>query len=76
MVFNFYIFSEIMSCGQTTRDNNTYLLQNDATNAISPCTYNVCPCNNNICRIRYDFMVSIYDFVYDFKSFKADFGIF
>jgi len=47
---------QTLSCGQSTNDNNTYLMQSDATSANSPCVYKVCPCNNNICRIRYDFM--------------------
>jgi len=47
---------QTLSCGQSTNDNNTYLMQNDATMTNSPCAYKVCPCNNNICRIRYDFM--------------------
>ena len=56
----FLLFSETLSCGQSTNDNNTYLMQSDATSANSPCVYKVCPCNNNICRIRYDFMVKIW----------------
>ncbi len=45
-----------LSCGGTTSDNSSYLVQTAATTVTpSPCDYTVCPLNNNICRIRYDF---------------------
>ena len=45
-----------LSCGGTTSENNTYIVQAATTSApASPCTYKVCPCSSDICRIRYDF---------------------
>merc|ERR1711963_80372 len=44
-----------LSCGQTTSQNNSYLVQSSVTTLTSPCTYKVCPCSSDICRIRYDF---------------------
>jgi len=45
-----------LSCGQSTSENNTYLILG-ATTTPSPsvCTYNLCENNANICRIRLDF---------------------
>ena len=47
-----------LSCGGSTSDNNSYIVQSSATSVTSPCTYTVCPCSTDICRIRYDFTVS------------------
>lgn len=44
-----------LSCGDTTSDNTTYLVQSSVTSLNSPCSYTVCPCSNDICRIKYDF---------------------
>ena len=49
-----------LSCGGTTSDNNTYIVQASTTTApASPCTYKVCPCSSDICRIRYDFTTNV-----------------
>jgi len=44
-----------MSCGGSTSNNNSYIVQSSTTSLTSPCTYTVCPCSTDICRIRYDF---------------------
>merc|ERR1712223_1388941 len=44
-----------LSCGGSSSDNNTYLVQTSATSITSPCTYTICPCNQAICRTRFDF---------------------
>ncbi|XP_059078525.1 uncharacterized protein LOC131876989 isoform X1 [Tigriopus californicus] len=44
-----------LSCGQSTSENCTYLVQSSTSTIANPCTYTVCPANNNICRIRFDF---------------------
>lgn len=44
-----------MSCGGSTSNNNSYIVQSSTTTLTSPCTYTVCPCSTDICRIRYDF---------------------
>ena len=46
-----------LSCGGSSSDNNTYLVQTTATSVTSPCTYTICPCNQAICRTRFDFAV-------------------
>lgn len=44
-----------LSCGGTTSENTTYIIQGSTTSApASPCVYKICPCNSDICRIRYD----------------------
>jgi len=45
-----------LSCGQSSSENNTYLILG-ATTTPSPsvCTYSLCENNANICRIRLDF---------------------
>ena len=49
-----------LSCGGTSSDNNTYIVQASTTTApASPCTYKVCPCSSDICRIRYDFTTNV-----------------
>ena len=44
-----------LSCGGSTSNNNSYIVQSSTTTLTSPCTYTVCPCSTDICRIRYDF---------------------
>jgi len=46
-----------LSCGGSSSDNNTYIVQTSTTSApASPsCVYKICPCSTDICRIRYDF---------------------
>ncbi|XP_059097607.1 uncharacterized protein LOC131891928 [Tigriopus californicus] len=45
-----------LSCGATTVENCTYLVETGSASTISPCKYTVCPCSRDICRIRFDFM--------------------
>ena len=52
--------SVALSCGKSSSDNNTYLVQTSVTALTSPCTYTICPCNKNICRTRFDFAVSFF----------------
>merc|ERR1712156_184892 len=44
-----------LSCGGSSSENQTYLVQSTVTSLTSPCTYSICKCNTNICRIRFDF---------------------
>merc|ERR1711899_190351 len=44
-----------LSCGGSSSENQTYLVQSSVTSLTSPCTYSICKCNTNICRIRFDF---------------------
>merc|ERR1711992_98296 len=44
-----------LSCGGSSSENSTYIVQSSVTSLTSPCTYTVCPCSSNICRIRFDF---------------------
>merc|ERR1712001_659143 len=44
-----------LSCGHTSSENHTYLVQTSVTSLTSPCTYTICKCSTNICRIRFDF---------------------
>merc|ERR1719195_1306404 len=44
-----------LSCGKSSSENQTYLVQSTVTSLTSPCTYSICKCNTNICRIRFDF---------------------
>merc|ERR1739844_185941 len=44
-----------LSCGKSSSENQTYLVQASATSLTSPCTYTICKCSTNICRIRFDF---------------------
>ena len=53
----FFLLIVENSCGSTTSENVTYLVQTSSNSISSPCLYKVCPCSNNICRIRYDFTV-------------------
>ena len=49
-----------LSCGGTSSDNNTYIVQASTTTApATPCTYKICPCSSDICRIRYDFTTNV-----------------
>merc|ERR1712241_995443 len=44
-----------LSCGDSSSENATYLVQSSVTSLTSPCTYTICKCSTNICRIRFDF---------------------
>merc|ERR1712223_508779 len=44
-----------LSCGDSSSENQTYLVQSSVTSLTSPCTYTICKCSTNICRIRFDF---------------------
>merc|ERR1711899_266607 len=44
-----------LSCGDSSSQNQTYLVQSSVTSLTSPCTYTICKCSTNICRIRFDF---------------------
>merc|ERR1711936_623619 len=44
-----------LSCGDTSSENQTYLVQSSTTSLTSPCTYTICKCATTICRIRFDF---------------------
>jgi len=46
-------FSE-MKCGDTSRENNTYIIS-DTIAASSSCQYTICPCTKNVCRIKFQF---------------------
>merc|ERR1711936_964341 len=39
-----------LSCGKSSSENSTYIVQASATAVSSPCTYTICPCSTNICR--------------------------
>merc|ERR1712062_763652 len=47
-----------LSCGGSTSNNNSYIVQSSTTSLTSPCTYTVCPCSTDICRMRYDFTMN------------------
>jgi len=47
------IFS--LSCGGSSSENQTYIVQSSTTALTSPCTYTICKCSTDICRIRFDF---------------------
>merc|ERR1711899_555443 len=44
-----------LSCGDSSSEDQTYLVQSSVTSLTSPCTYTICKCSTNICRIRFDF---------------------
>ncbi|XP_059089974.1 uncharacterized protein LOC131885814 [Tigriopus californicus] len=44
-----------LGCGQTTRDDCTYLSRTAPTGQ-NNCQYTICKCSTNICRIRFDFL--------------------
>ena len=49
-----------LSCGGSSSENNTYIVQSSTTTApATPCTYKICPCSTDICRIRYDFTSNV-----------------
>jgi len=48
-----------LSCGDSSSENQTYLVQSSTTSLTSPCTYTICPCSTNICRIRFDFSTMV-----------------
>jgi len=45
-----------LNCGETSRDNCTYLKQDSTTSPGSGCTYKICPVSSDINRIRLDFL--------------------
>ena len=47
-----------MSCGTSSSQNNTYLVETAVTSTSpSPCVYEICRASNSVCRIRFDFKV-------------------
>merc|ERR1719189_2187366 len=48
-----------LSCGGSSSENSTYIVQSSTTSLTSPCTYTICPCSTNICRIRFDFSTMV-----------------
>ncbi len=48
-----------LSCGGTTTDNSTYIVQAPTTSTpvdgTGTCEYTICRCSDDICRIRFDF---------------------
>merc|ERR1712223_2070913 len=44
-----------LSCGKSSSENQTYLVQSTVTSLTSPCSYSICKCSTNICRTRFDF---------------------
>jgi len=50
--------SFVLSCGGSTSDNGSYLVQ-AATTSISGCIYTVCPMDSRVGRIRYDFTTMV-----------------
>ena len=56
----FFIILVTLSCGESSSENNTYIVQSSTTTApATPCTYKICPCSTDICRIRYDFTTNV-----------------
>ena len=56
----FFIILVTLSCGESSSENNTYIVQSSTTSApATPCTYKICPCSTDICRIRYDFTTNV-----------------
>ena len=52
-------FLASLSCGGSSKENNTYLTMTTTTNPDNlHCFYQICPLNVDICRIRLDFIVS------------------
>eukprot|EP00095_Tigriopus_kingsejongensis_P008330 maker-scaffold1667_size31718-snap-gene-0.4 protein:Tk08330 transcript:maker-scaffold1667_size31718-snap-gene-0.4-mRNA-1 annotation:"hypothetical protein DAPPUDRAFT_311633" len=47
-----------LACGQTTRDNCTYLTRNNGGggHGMAACHYTICKCSEQVCRIRLDFL--------------------
>merc|ERR1719367_2503244 len=43
-----------MKCGDTSRQNNTYIVSGTVATS-SSCSYHICPANENICRIKFLF---------------------
>jgi hypothetical protein len=46
-----------LTCGQTSSENCTYLVQTSTTTPDQNCKYTLCPASSNICRMRLDFTV-------------------
>ena len=53
-----FCFSVSLSCGKSSAENCTFLVQSSTSGISSPCIYTICRSNSNICRIRFDFTVS------------------
>ena len=50
-ICSYICFSVSLSCGGTTSENSSYIVQGLTTTApASPCTYKICPCSTDICR--------------------------
>ncbi len=66
-----------LGCGQSSSENNTYLLMASTTNPSIPnCVYSLCEASPNVCRIRLDF--TVHNLSYQFVTFKYhnDFSMF
>lgn len=58
VIFWIFFFSVSLSCGSTTAQNCTYLVQEATTSpASNPCIFTICKESDDICRIRLDFTV-------------------
>ena len=56
---SFSHFLASLSCGGSSKENNTYLTMTTTTNPDNlHCFYQICPLNVDICRIKLDFIVS------------------
>ena len=59
IVTKMYLLPVLLNCGQTSSENNTFLIMGSTSApTTSVCTYTICETNANICRLRLDFTVS------------------
>jgi len=49
----------VLSCGNSTSENNSYLIQAASTTLTSACTYEICRIDSSVCRIKYDFTAMV-----------------
>ena len=53
---HFLKISVTITCGQTTSDNNSYMILSTSDTPTMPeCSYKICGASKDICRIRFDF---------------------
>ena len=58
MAMELCLLAVTLSCGESSSENCTYLVQTSKTTWTStPCYYQICKVSSNVCRIRYDFTV-------------------
>jgi len=48
-----------LDCGDTSSENNTYLVKDAFTTGTTECMYKICKCTDDICRIRFDFTTNV-----------------